>query len=81
MLTIFEALPAERVHAMSRGEIMEALQKRFRINNIRGLELRDIIEIDRQRDGTVILLHYEIREPLAGNVDLVITFDDRFDYQ
>ena len=73
-------LPADRVHTMSKAEIREALKKRFLINNIRDLQVRDIIEIDRKRETTYLVLSYEVRESLAFNIDLVISFDRRTEY-
>ena len=37
--TLIEALPADKVHLMSKGEIYDALHKRFLINNIRDLDV------------------------------------------
>jgi Domain of unknown function (DUF4845) len=81
VVTLIEALPADRVHTMTKGEIKEALQKRFLINNIRDLKVADIIDVQKKRDGTVVALNYEVREHLAYNVSVVIAFERNFNYQ
>jgi predicted lipid carrier protein YhbT len=80
ILSVVDALPADKVHTMSKAEIREALKKRFLINNIRDLKVREVIEIDRKRAVTLLVLNYEVREHLAFNVDLVIFFDRRIEY-
>ncbi len=74
-------LPKDRVHTMSVGEIREALERRFTVNSINDKSVRDVITIDRRRDGTSLLLVYEEREPLIFNVGLILYFDDRFDFE
>jgi Domain of unknown function (DUF4845) len=81
IVTLIEALPADRVHTMTKGEIKDALQKRFLINNIRDLKINDIVDVQKKRDGTVIMLKYEVREHLAYNVSVVIEFEKNFNYQ
>jgi Domain of unknown function (DUF4845) len=80
IVSLIEALPRDQVHTMTKGEIRESLQKRFLINNIRDLKVADIITIEHKREGTSLVLHYEVREPLAYNVSVVIAFDRTFNY-
>jgi Domain of unknown function (DUF4845) len=80
IVTLIDALPADKVHTMTKGEIKDALRKRFLINNIRDLDVDDIIEIDRKRAGTTLVLKYEVRQPLIYNISVVVSFDRRFDY-
>lgn len=81
LVTVVEGLPSQSVHTMSKTEIREIMLKRMKINNIRDLDVRTILEIDRKRDGTTLILHYERRESLVYNVDLVLTFDRRFPFR
>ena len=81
LISIIEGLPANSVHTMSKGEIRDTMLKRMKINNIRDLDVRTILEIDRKRDGTALVLRYERREPLVYNVDLIVTFDRRFEFR
>lgn len=78
--TLIEALPRDQVHTMSKIEIKEALSKRFLINNIRDLKVDEILTIDRKRDGTFLVLKYEVREPLIYNISIVAAFDKTFEY-
>jgi hypothetical protein len=79
--TLINALPADKVHVMSKGEIYDALQKRFLINNIRDLDATKIITIDRKRAGTSLVLDYEVRQPLIYNISIVVAFNRTFEYQ
>jgi len=79
MKAVFDGLP-KNVHTMSKDEIRETLNKRFRVNSLRDFNLKDILTIDRQKTGTVLVVHYEVREPIVGNVDAVLTFGDRYEY-
>jgi Tfp pilus assembly protein PilE len=81
LVSIVNALPAERVHAMPLAEIQDALERRFVVNNIRDKRVADVIKVDRRRDGTALMLAYEVREPLVMNVDLVLRFDRQFEFQ
>lgn len=74
-------LPAQKVHEMSRSEINESLQKRFKVNNLRDFKVTDIMKIERGRDDTVLNVKYEQREHLVSNVDVVLRFEEQFKYQ
>ncbi len=78
--SVLEDLPANQVRSMSRASLDELLQKRFSINNLRGFKIRDIIKLDRSREGTALELNYEQREHLFFNVDVVLTFQNRYQY-
>lgn len=80
MVSVVEALPKDRVHVMSKQKIRESLKKRFKINNIREFDLTKIVAIERKRGVTAVTLEYEIREHLFYNVDVVLSFNQRFDY-
>jgi hypothetical protein len=81
MQSVLGGLPASDVHSMGRPALLELIDKRFMINNLRDFKIRDIIEIERSRDGTVLKLSYERREHLFLNIDVVIKFNDRFEYR
>lgn len=74
---IFERLPADRVHNdMTKNQIREHFDKQFRIENFR-FKTREIMTIDRNRERTVVSVDYEIREPLAYNIDVVLSFSEQ----
>ncbi|MEQ8483381.1 MAG: DUF4845 domain-containing protein [Pseudomonadales bacterium] len=81
MQSVLGGLPASDVHSMARPAVFELIDKRFMINNLRDFKIRDIIEVERSRDGTVLKLSYERREHLFLNIDVVIKFNDRFEYR
>lgn len=57
------------------GEIREMLFNRLYINNVRTLD-RDHVTIKRAGGVTKIEISYEERRPIAGNMDVVMTFND-----
>jgi len=81
IVSIVNALPANEVHTMDKATIRESLLKRFLINNIRDLNVNKVVDIDRRRETTVLTVHYERREHLVYNVDLVLTFYRQFEFQ
>jgi translation initiation factor RLI1 len=80
MVSVVEALPKNEVHVMSKQKIRDSLRKRFKINNIRDLDIAKVVGIERKRGATAVTLDYEIREHLFYNIDLVMSFNKRFDY-
>ncbi|MEM8768245.1 MAG: DUF4845 domain-containing protein [Pseudomonadota bacterium] len=81
MQSVFSALPASQVHTMTKTEIRESLQKRFRVNNLRDFDLKQIVKIERQKVGTIVSVNYERREPLLANVDAVLTFSEQYQFK
>lgn len=78
--SVLEEIPAQDMRSMSRSKLDDVLKKRFSINNLRDFDIRDIISLQRSRDSTVLELSYEQREHLFFNVDVVLTFDKRYEY-
>lgn len=58
-------------------EIMAMIDKRFRLNNVRDFDAKENIEIKRDRNGAQIVLVYEVRIPLAYNLDIVASFSEQ----
>jgi len=81
MKSVIGDLPPSEVHTMSKSEIRETLQKRFRINSLRDFDLREILAIERQKTGTTLSINYERRESIVANADVVLTFSDKFYYK
>ena len=79
--SVMQGLPATQIHQMSKSEIREMLLKRYKINNIRDLNLREVVAIERKKDQTDIVVDYEIREPLVYNVDALLTFSETYSYR
>lgn len=81
MRSVFGDLPAGKVHTMSKTEIRDSLQKRFRVNSLRDFDLKEILTIERQKASTQLLVQYEKRENIVANVDAVLTFSERYEYR
>ncbi|MDZ7669166.1 MAG: DUF4845 domain-containing protein [Gammaproteobacteria bacterium] len=80
MQSVLEGMPAKDVRAMNRGALNDAIEKRFKINNLRDFKISDIINVERSRDITVLEVNYERREHLFFNIDVVITFEKSYEY-
>ena len=78
---VMESLPADQVHTMRLPEIRDVIEKRLKINNIRDLNVRNIIKLDRDKESTRLRVQYEIRDSLFYNIDIVLKFDETFQYK
>ena len=81
MKSVFNGLPKAQMHTMPKGEIRETLQKRFKVNSLRDFDLSEIVTIERQKGETTLLVQYERREPIVANVDVVLSFSERYQYR
>ena len=81
MKTVIDTLPATEVNSMTKSEIRETLKKRFRINSLRNFDLREIVLIERSKEGTSLVVEYERREPVIGNVDVILSFREQYQYR
>lgn len=70
----------DQILRKSKRTVHKYLTKRFKINNLRDHKLADIVEIERTKTGTILNLHYVVTEHVAGNADLVMTFDRTFEF-
>ncbi|MDH3601413.1 MAG: DUF4845 domain-containing protein [Candidatus Tectomicrobia bacterium] len=59
----------------SAAELMTILRKRLDINDVKRVSREDIT-IKKQPRQTTVRVAYEVQVPLAGNVDLLVTFDN-----
>jgi len=57
------------------GEIRSMLIRRFDINSITNID-RDQVKVRRAGGVTTIELNYEQRRPVAGNMDVIMTFSE-----
>ncbi len=60
---------------LSRVRLKDNLLKRFQINGVYDFP-RDKIKIEKVKGGRRILVEYEVRKPVAGNVYVVMTFSN-----
>lgn len=54
------------------------ISKGMQINNISGLKPAEIVKITQSGNEFVVQMKYEQREPLLGNIDLVVKFDKEY---
>jgi hypothetical protein len=59
-------------------EFYAHVNKGMQVNGIRDLDLKNALSVTEQRDQFLAHLKYENREPLIGNLDLVVKFDQEF---
>jgi len=61
------------LHGATHAQLRQALNRRFDVNNIRSID-RDDVRFERERGGTRVIVEYEARVPLVGNLDGVASF-------
>ncbi|MFT5210856.1 MAG: hypothetical protein ACI9CE_002587 [Flavobacterium sp.] len=54
--------------------LIKLMEGRLKLNNIRNFPLDENIVVERTKNGTNVILNYEIRVAFFGNVDLVASF-------
>lgn len=62
----------------SPAEIRKLMQRRLKINGVYEFDVKNNLEIKRVKQGTEIRVKYEVRKPVVGNIDLIMSFDDAF---
>lgn len=72
------SMAKENIDEMSEGQIRRKLSDYFTVNNIRDVDTK-AIKVERDKKGTRIILNYEKRVDFLGNVDVVVSFENRFD--
>jgi len=65
-----------RASSMTQAEIREEIAASMRVNSIRDFQL-DSITSTRAGGTTAININYERRIPIAGNIDIILSFDDQ----
>ena len=60
----------------SPAEIRKLIAKRFKINSVYDFDPKNI-QFSKKQQGLEVRIAYEVREKIAGNVDVVISFDDQ----
>ncbi len=68
-----------QVSNMTESEIMDTLLKRFSIDSVDSVQEDDVLIFKNDR-VTEVSVEYEVRKPLVGNVDVVVTFFDKVEF-
>ncbi len=63
---------------MTKVEIVDALQRRFDVDDVSRANLKTDLTITKSADGrsTKLRIAYEVRVPLAYNISALLTFDE-----
>jgi hypothetical protein len=64
------------IASQSPAKIVENVMKQFNVNSIYNFDKTDI-KVQKTRNGVEIRAEYEVRENIAGNLDVVVSFDER----
>ena len=59
-------------------EVRRRLAKRLQINNLKGMLDSDQITVVERGSRVVIVMNYEVKTALAGNMSVLIEFDEQF---
>ena len=62
------------ITSMTSREISSIINKRFDVNTITNVSTDDVY-VEKLGDTMTISVEYEVREPLLGNVDIVVSFN------
>jgi hypothetical protein len=61
----------------SKADIQKLIGKRFDIEDIESLDPRKDVEIKKERGILTISTKYELRKNILGNVDVIMSFDEK----
>ncbi|MFK7914063.1 MAG: DUF4845 domain-containing protein [Pseudomonadales bacterium] len=78
---VLEGIASEPIHKMDKRAIRDLLKKRFQINSLYDLEPKSVVDIERTKEWTKLIVNYEVREPIVYNVDAMLTFHDELQFQ
>ena len=62
----------------SKSEIVKLVRKRFDVNDVDNVDPK-LIKVSKDRGVLKVGINYERREHLAGNIDIVATFDKQIE--
>ncbi|WP_349615961.1 DUF4845 domain-containing protein [Azotobacter salinestris] len=79
MEKIITAIETERAADIrSIGDFYAHVSKGMQVNNLRDLDLQEVLKVTLENNEFRAHLKYEKREPLIENLDLVVNFDKEF---
>jgi hypothetical protein len=80
MQSVFTGLERQSVQEMSKSQIREAIGKAFRMNSLRDFDQRSLVTIEIEKESTILSVSYEQREHIVFNIDIVLAFEESFQY-
>ncbi len=80
MRGILEDMVADdRIARENAAAFRRTFGERLQINNIRGFNIAEALEIEARAGTLTVDFSYEVREPLFGNADIILTFEESFE--
>lgn len=80
MRGILEDMVADdRIARENAAAFRRTFTERLQINNIRDFDVAKALNLEARTGALTVDLSYEVREPLFGNADLILTFEERFE--
>ncbi|TNF33544.1 MAG: DUF4845 domain-containing protein [Gammaproteobacteria bacterium] len=61
---------------MSSDEIRNILDKKFNVNQISHVNVKEHVKIKNENGKRWIIVNYEARQPMFGNIDVVVRFEE-----
>ncbi|ENV47997.1 DUF4845 domain-containing protein [Acinetobacter brisouii] len=65
--------------SLSSAKFQSAMEERLSMNNINDLKIEDIAKVSNDGGQLHVAKHYEVRNHLLLNIDLVLSFEKNFD--
>jgi hypothetical protein len=62
------------VGSMTRDDIVNSLEKRFDIDSITHINLKQDLKVEKRGPNRLIMIHYEVEVPVAGNLYVLLKF-------
>ncbi|MCC5887352.1 MAG: DUF4845 domain-containing protein [Gammaproteobacteria bacterium] len=80
MRSILEDMVADdRIARENAAAFRRTFGERLQINNIRDFNVAEALTVEARAGTLTVDLSYEVREPLFGNADLILTFEESFE--
>ena len=64
---------------LSNARILDRLESSMKMNNLREMQIEDMVELERGTGTLKVHLVYEVREHLFSNVDVVMSFEEQYE--
>jgi hypothetical protein len=80
MRSILEDMVADdRIARQNAAAFRRTFGERLQINNIRGFNINEALTVEARAGTLTVDFRYEVREPLFGNADLILTFEESYE--
>ena len=76
IVSSLKSLQGEVKTGVASGDVKTLLLRRFQINDVTSVSKKDI-KVVRKGSKTTVIVDYEVRKPLFGNIAVVVSFDER----